>query len=76
MKAVLEFNLPEEESDFNLACKGKDWWYVCWELDQYLRGQLKYNDNISEDTREAYKDLRYELLQTISDRNISLDDVK
>lgn len=76
MKAVLEFNLPEEESDFNLACKGKDWWYVCWNLDQYLRKQLKYNDNISEDAREVYEDLRHKLWEEISDRNISFDDVE
>jgi hypothetical protein len=34
MKAILEFNLPEDKVDFNLAVKGSDWWHVCWKMDQ------------------------------------------
>lgn len=76
MKAILEFNLPEDKSDFNLAVKGSDWWHVCWKMDQLLRGQLKYNDDISEDTRKAYEDIRGELRQFMFDSNVSFDDVE
>jgi hypothetical protein len=76
MKAILEFNLPEDKVDFNLAVKGSDWWHVCWKMDQLLRGQLKYNDDISEDTRKAYKDIREELRQFMYDSNVSFDEVE
>ena len=42
MKAILEFNLPEEEEQFNVASKGMDWALIVWELDQTLRNKLKY----------------------------------
>ena len=42
MKAILEFNLPEEEEQFNVASKGMDWALIVWELDQNLRNKLKY----------------------------------
>lgn len=76
MKAILEFNLPEDKVDFNLAVKGSDWWHVCWKMDQLLRGQLKYNDDISEDTRKAYEDIRGELRHFMLDSNVSFDEVE
>ena len=33
MKAILEFNLPEDNQEFKLATKGSYWWHVCWEMD-------------------------------------------
>ena len=42
MKAILEFNLPEEEEQFNVASKGMDWALVVWDIDQLLRNKLKY----------------------------------
>ena len=30
MKAILEFNLPEDEEQFNTASKGMDWALVVW----------------------------------------------
>ena len=42
MKAILEFNLPEEEEQFNVASKGMDWALIVWEIDQLLRNKLKY----------------------------------
>jgi hypothetical protein len=51
MKAILEFNLPEDKVDFNLAVKGSDWWHVCWKMDQNLRTKLRYAESISEHTR-------------------------
>ena len=76
MKAILEFNLPEDKDDFNLAVKGSDWRYVCWKMEQLLRGQLKYNDDISEDTRKTYEHIRQELSQFMFDSNVSFDEVE
>ena len=36
MKAILEFNLPEEEQQFNAANKGMDWALIAWDMDQLL----------------------------------------
>ena len=34
MKAILEFNLPEDKQDFTVATNGLNFWHVLWDLDQ------------------------------------------
>ena len=41
MKAILEFNLPEDQEQFDAANRGMDWALVAWETDQLLRKKLK-----------------------------------
>jgi len=41
MKATIEFNLPEDEEQFNAANKGMDWALLAWDIDQLLRKKLK-----------------------------------
>ena len=76
MKAILEFNLPEDKSDFNLAIKGSDWWYVCWQMDQYLRKKIKYDETLSEDVHNTYEDVRDELRRMMNESNVSFDEVE
>lgn len=42
MKAILEFNLPEDADDFTLAKDGHGWYCAMFELDQWLRDRLKH----------------------------------
>ena len=41
MKAILEFDLPEDQEKFDAANRGMDWALVAWETDQLLRKKLK-----------------------------------
>ena len=77
MKAILEFNLPEDNDDFKLATKASDWWHVCWEMDKWLRQQYKYmsDDEYSKDTYDAYYEARQKLFELMNDNGVSLDDV-
>ena len=43
MKATLEFNLPADEEQFNVAVKSMDWALLAWDLDQSIRSLLKYH---------------------------------
>ena len=78
MKAILEFNLPEDKSDFNLAIKGSDWWHVCWQMDQWLRAQYKYmpDEKYSKEKYDAYYEAREKLFELMSENGVSLDDVE
>ena len=76
MKAILEFNLPEDKVDFNLAVKGSDWWHVCWQMDQYLRKKIKYDETLSEDVHDAYQDMRDELCRMMNESNVNFDEVE
>lgn len=77
MKAILEFDLPEDEQDFKLATKASDWWDVCWQMDQWLRAQYKYmsDESYSEDKYNAYYEARQKLFELMSENGVSLDDV-
>ena len=72
MKAILEFNLPEDKVDFDLALQGSDWKHVCWEMDQYLRKRVKYDEGLTEEQLEAYEDMRGELWRMMKENNVDL----
>lgn len=56
MKAILEFNLPEDQDDFNYATNGFNYYMVLVEMDQWLRSEYKYNGK--EDMYEVREKLR------------------
>ena len=45
MKAILEFNLPEEEEQFNADNKGMDWALLVWHIDQFIQNKIKYEQD-------------------------------
>jgi len=77
MKAILEFNLPEDQADFELANNGSKWWNVCWGMDQWLRQQYKYmpDEEYSEDRYNAYIEARDKLREIMNENGVNLDDV-
>lgn len=60
MKAILEFNLPEDTEEFSDAQKGTKAFIVIEELDNYLRGIIKYSE-LSEDHSDIYESVRKKL---------------
>lgn len=58
MKATLEFNLPEEQVEFNLAVNGNKWSFLAWKVDQELRSKIKYSESITEEQRDIYQEVR------------------
>ena len=45
MKAILEFNLPEDKEAFEVASKAMDWSLVVWDMEQQLRNSSKYSND-------------------------------
>ena len=78
MKAILEFNLPEDQQEFDLATKGLKWWNVCWDMDQWLRAQYKYmpDNDYSADKYNALYEARQKLFELMQQNGVSLDDVQ
>jgi hypothetical protein len=78
MKAILEFDLPQDNQEFKLATKASDWWHVCWEMDQWLRQQYKHmpDEFYSKDRYDAYVEAREKLFELMSENGVSLDDVE
>lgn len=67
MKATLEFNLPEEQQEFEQASNGWRYHSVLWDFDQWLRGEYKYQGI------EAAYVIRQKLHEFMDDNKISLD---
>ena len=76
MKAILEFNLPEDKVDFDLALQGSDWKHVCWEMDQLLRKHIKYNEDLSEEQLRVYEGVREELYGFMVENKVDLYEVE
>ena len=56
MKAILEFELPEDKEEFDAASKGMDWAILAWDIEQYIRNRLKYQTE-KLDTSSAKEEL-------------------
>lgn len=73
MKATIEFNLPDDQEDFQDAVNGLKWRLMVSDFDQHLRSQLKYNDKLSSEQYKVHEEIRDLLWEKISGAGLSLD---
>ena len=69
MKAILEFELPEDKENFDASTKGMDWAIVAWDMDQLLRDKLKHGD-LFPNTRAELEEIRDALNGMLIDRGL------
>ena len=72
-KATITFTLPEEQSDFHDAVHASDYKMVLWDLDQKLRGEIKYNEKLDHKTELAYQAVRDMIHGYLNDYGVSID---
>jgi hypothetical protein len=70
-KTIIEFS-PEEQHELNIALNGWRYHSVIWELQQYLRGEMKHGD-LSDDTYECYEKIRTKLFDLIDENKAHLE---
>ena len=75
MKAILEFNLPEDQIDFDLAVNGAKTQATLWEMDQWLRAQYKYmpDDEYSKDKYETFEKCREHLREIMFENGLKFE---
>jgi coproporphyrinogen III oxidase len=75
MKATLEFNLPEDNTEFELAVNGAKMHSVLWEMDQWLRQQYKYmpDSEYSEDKYNTFEKCREHLREIMIENGLNFD---
>lgn len=71
MEAILKFNLPEEEQEFNTAVNSSNYKNALWEINQFLRNKSKWSSDEKES--EISDKLREELFRIMSENNVILD---
>jgi hypothetical protein len=57
MKATLEFDLPDDQAEFDAARLGRAALSALWQIDQHCRSLLKHGEPTDEEARLA-KDIR------------------
>ena len=57
MKATLEFNLPEDNQEFELTSKALKMYSTLWDLDVWLRSEIKYKDKELDEVRDKLREL-------------------
>ena len=74
MKAKLIFNLPDDSHEFEMANKGTSMHSVLWQMDQWLRGNIKHApDSMSNDEYKAYERCREELRELMFENGVKFD---
>jgi len=73
MKAILEFNLPDDKEEYEIISKAFDLHHVLWELDQDLRAKIKYaSDDVSAVRIDAYQEIRDKLHELLNENKVVL----
>ena len=66
MKAILEFNLPEEQQRFDFANNGLNYYSALCEFDEWLRSEYKYNG------KDEMYPIRMKLHEIINHNNVKI----
>ena len=71
-KYTIEFH-HDEEAEFQMCNQAHDYWNALFDLDQWLRSQIKYApDEMSQDAYDAFEKCREELHNKLREYNINL----
>jgi hypothetical protein len=73
MKGILEFDLRDDQKEFETAINADRYKSLIWELDQYLRSEVKYNNTLSNDTCNAFELIRDKIREELIENNISIE---
>lgn len=73
MKAILEFALPEDDSEFRAAYNGNSALVLLAALDEWLRRKVKY-EAIPEEAKEVYAEVRQWVASEVEARRLPVWD--
>lgn len=70
MKAKLEFDLPEDEEQFNVASKAMDWALIAWDIEQQCRDWIKYDNHQFKSIEEALQGVRDIINEAMDEKGV------
>ena len=72
-KVTIEFDSIEDKDEMEMCLNGSKWYSLAWELDQYLRSRMKYENDISEDTYNTVESARAKLREFMRENGLTFD---
>ncbi len=72
-KVTIEFDSIEDKEEMEMCLNALKWYSLAWDLDQYLRGRLKYEDNLTEDAYKALDEARDKLHELLRENGLTFN---
>lgn len=72
MKTIMEFNLPEDQIEFDFAVQGSKMYSALWDISQELRQIWKY-EQLKDDEFKMVERIRDKFHEILDENNIKLD---
>ena len=72
MKAIIEYNLPDDQFEFDNAVKSMKMWHALTEIKDELRAIWKYEE-LKENQFEMVERIREKFFEILQENEINLD---
>ena len=72
MKVIMEFNLPDDDSNYIAASKGLDLYFALLDISEFVRSMYKYDYKHDADTIDYVRERFWDIL---GERNITLEEL-
>ena len=66
----------EDRREFLTALQGEDCLFVLWDLMEWVRGELKWNDKLKSQETITLERVRQKVIELLEDRGINLDNIE
>jgi hypothetical protein len=72
MKAILEFNLPEDQTEYEVIIQASKVQSFLWDFSQQLRAWYKY-DNDFKDSDDALEKIHDEFYRLLNEHSVNIE---
>ena len=74
MKAIIEFELPEDQEEYQMANNASKMYTALWDIRQLFRSTLKYNKTgLNDEQLEQWEVMRGEFFEILDNNDLKLD---
>ena len=74
MKAIIEFELPEDIEEYQMANNASKMYTALWDIRQLFRSTLKYNKTgLNDEQLEQWEAMRGEFFDILENNDLKLD---
>lgn len=73
MKAIIEFNFPEDQAEYDLMLDSSKMFCSLIDIEQMLRGIYKYDETLNQSQYDIVEKIREEFYDILKNNNLNLN---
>ena len=74
MKAIIEFKLPKDKKEYEMANNANKMYTALWDIKQLFRSTLKYNPaGLNDEQLEQWEAMRGNFFEILDNNDLKLD---